>query len=312
MIEIWSVLAAIALILFALSAILTALHYPLHKDVFPQLAELEAPRSFYEGAYRELPVATTANDEYAELARAHALQAGIPNAVAAFVQRYGLSSARVLEVGCGSGLLQDLTHRYVGTDISLSAHRFLHKPFVQAPATQLPFADNTFDAIWSIWVLEHVTNPEQALQEIRRVVKDRGYVLLRPAWGVDSWASQGYEVRPYYDLGWRGRLVKASIPVRSSRWYKLLYTRQVRTLRTMFTVLSGRPSRLRYTRLQPNYSKFWVTDSDAAVSLDFYEVFLWFSSRGDDCVNCPSQTDLLLGRPAGRRDTIIVRVNKSS
>jgi ubiquinone/menaquinone biosynthesis C-methylase UbiE len=310
MIEI-CILASIVLPLLGLSAILTTVHYPLHRDVLPELSELKAPRSFYEGAYREPQVATADDDEYVSSAREHARRAGIVKTVETFVEEYGLTTASALEVGCGSGLLQDVTDRYVGIDLSLSARRFLRKPFVQASATQLPFPDNTFDAVWSIWVLEHVPNPEQALREIRRVVKDGGYVLLRPAWDVDSWASQGYEVRPYRDFGWKGKLIKASIPIRSSRWYKLLYARQVRMLRTLVTALSGDASQLRYKRLEPNYSRFWVTDSDAAVSLDFYEVFLWFRSRGDDCVNCPRQKDFLFGGPGGRLETMIVRVNKA-
>jgi SAM-dependent methyltransferase len=305
------VLAVLALIMFGLSAILTTMNYPPHKDVLPELSDLKAPRTFYEGAYREPQPTPTSDEDYVSSAREHARKAGIVKSVEAFVEEYGLRSASALEVGCGSGLLQDVTDRYVGIDLSLSAGRFLHRPFVQASATQLPFPDSAFDAVWSIWVLEHVPNPEQALQEIRRVVRDGGYVLLRPAWDVDSWASQGYEVRPYRDFGWKGKLIKASIPIRSSRWYKLLCARQVRTLRTLLTMLSGRASQLRYRRLKPNYSKFWVTDSDAAVSLDFYEVFLWFHSRGDECVNCPRQRDLLFGGPGGRLETMIVRLNKT-
>lgn len=305
------IFASIVLTLLGLSAILTALHYPLHKDVLPELSELETPRTFYEGAYRKLQVAPADHDDYVSSARDHARRAGIPKTVETFVEDFNLTTASALEIGCGSGLLQDVTDRYVGIDLSLSAHRFFRRPFVQASATQLPFPDNTFDAVWSIWVLEHVPNPEQALREIRRVVKDQGYVLLRPAWDVDSWASQGYEVRPYSDFGWKGKVIKASIPIRSSRWYKLLYVRQVRILRTLPTVLGGNPSQLRYTRLEPNYSKFWVTDSDAAVSVDFYEVFLWFKSRGDECVDCPRQKDLLFGGPGGRLETMVVRVNKS-
>jgi SAM-dependent methyltransferase len=307
-----AILASIALSLVALSAIMTVVCYPRHKDGQSNFVELEAPRGFYEGTYSAPELAGTENDEYVTLAREHARAAGVPETVASFVQEHRLDGANVLEVGCGSGLLQDLADGYVGMDLSLSANRFLHKPFIQASATHIPFADNSFDAVWSIWVLEHVINPEQALREIRRVVKDGGYILLRPAWEVDPWASQGYEVRPYRDFGWKGKLIKASIPIRSSRWYKLLYSRQTRIARTVVTALKDRPSQLHYKRLDPNYSKFWVTDSDAAVSLDFYEVFLWFSTRGDECLNCPSQKDLLFGGPGGRIETIIVRVNKSA
>src|SRR5262249_45007169 len=140
--------------------------------------------------------------------------------------------------------------------------------FVVASATDLPFRDDSFDVAWSIWVLEHVRNPERALNEIRRVVRHGGYVVLRPAWNCDSWAADGYEVRPFRDFGLKGKLVKASIPIRMSRWYSLLYSRQIRLIRTLATIARGRPSCLRYGRLTPNYDRYWVTDSDAVVSLD--------------------------------------------
>jgi SAM-dependent methyltransferase len=308
---------ALAWIVFgyvAVSLILTALHYPRNTDAAERACDGNTPREFYEGAYSEsssqTPVATD-DDEYGHSARDHARKAGIPGILKAFLREYNLTSASALEVGCGSGLLQDVTDHYVGMDLSFSASRFFHKPFVQGSATQMPFSDSTFDVAWSIWVVEHVPTPEQALSEIRRVVKDKGYILLRPAWNVDSWASEGYEVRPYSDFGFWGKLIKASIPIRSSKWYAVFHARQIRLLRTLLTKLSGKPSRLHYSRLNANYSTFWVTDSDAAVSLDFFEVYLWFHSRGDECVNCPSLKEMLIGRPGGRSENLIIRVNKS-
>ena len=54
------------------------------------------------------------------------------------VQKYGLSDKRVLDVGSGDGSLQDLVTDYTGLDISESARRFYHKPFVAASATSMP------------------------------------------------------------------------------------------------------------------------------------------------------------------------------
>jgi SAM-dependent methyltransferase len=244
------------------------------------------------------------------MAREHASAACVPQMVGSFLKKHQLEDRSVLEVGAGSGLMQDILPAYVGMDLSPTAQRFFHKPFVQASATNIPFPDNSFDGAWSIWVLEHIPNPGRALSEIRRVVKDGGYVLIRPAWNCDPWAADGYEVRPYSDFGLTGKLIKASIPIRLSRWYSLLYARQVRLLRTLFTVLSGKPSALHFARLKPNYDKYWVTDGDAAVSLDFYEVYLWFSSRGDECVNCPSRNALLFGPPGRRPEALIVRLRK--
>ena len=105
---------------------------------------------------------------------------------------------------------------YTGLDISPSVRRFYHKKFVLGSATSLPFPDDSFDGAWSIWVLEHVPNPEQALRELRRVMRNDGVVFLLPAWECASWNAEGYSVRPYSDFSIGGKLVKASIPIRSS------------------------------------------------------------------------------------------------
>jgi len=296
-----------------LSVLVTMLQYPYDVDG-ASFSDPEA-KQYYSDAYE---AALAPNDgrfvegeEYVQKARAHAQAAGIPRMVESFVKASGVEDGRVLEVGAGSGLLQDVVRRYVGVDVSSRARRFFHKPFLEASATALPFESNAFDAVWSIWVLEHIPNPEQALNEIRRVVKDGGHILLRPAWNCDSWAAEGYEVRPYSDFGFWGKLIKASIPLRASRWYSLFHSRQVRVLRTIQTALGGGPSRLHFRRLKPSYARYWVTDSDAVVSLDFFETYLWFASRGDSCVNCPSLSALLLGRPGLRDETLVIQVRKS-
>jgi len=43
----------------------------------------------------------------------------------------------------------------------------------------LPFEDNTFDAVLSDWVLEHVSAPDQFLREVHRVLKKGGVFLFR-------------------------------------------------------------------------------------------------------------------------------------
>jgi SAM-dependent methyltransferase len=302
------------LALLVASAVLTAVHYPYEVDA-PASLHTAAAREYYQDAYeRSSAVSSTGRfteeEEYVAKARAHAVAAGIPEIVADFAKTAGVTTGRALEVGAGSGLLQDTVQRYVGIDVSSRAKRFFHKPFVEASATALPFADDSFDAAWSIWVLEHVPNPEQALSEMRRVVRNGGCLLLRPAWDCDPWAAEGCEVRPYRDLSWTGRLMKASIPVVTSRWYSLLHSRQIRLLRTAITTVSGKPARLRFKRLTPNYEKYWVTDSDAVVSLDYYEMYLWFTSRGDECLNVPSRSALLWGAPGRRRQELVIRIRK--
>jgi ubiquinone/menaquinone biosynthesis C-methylase UbiE len=121
---------------------------------------------------------------------------------------------RVLEIGVGTGL--SLPHyppvdELVATEPSEPMLRRARRrareagrkvTFVEAPAEQLPFEDNSFDTVVSMLVLCTVEDPQRALQEIRRVLRPTGQFLfsehvrsdnarrarwqdrLEPIWGV--------------------------------------------------------------------------------------------------------------------------------
>jgi len=173
----------------------------------------------------------------------------------------------------------------------------------------MPFPDNSFDALWTFRVLEHIPNPERALLEMRRVVKSGGYILLDVANDVDRYAAQGYRVRPYSDFDIWGKIKKATIPVADSNAIINLYSHQIRVLRSLGTRLGGGPSRLRFTKIEANYDQYWVGDSDACTAVSFHELFRWFTSRGDQCDNCPKEWDLVFD--ISRHDNaMVIRVNK--
>ena len=202
-----------------------------------------------------------------------------------FVEQHQLENSLILEVGCGRGAFQDLVAHYVAVDLSEGVSRYLHKPFLCASATALPFQDTSFDAIWSIHVLEHVPNPEKALMEMRRVLKTGGLLFLAPAWYCRPWAAQGYAVRPYSDFGFTGKLIKALIPLRNSLIFRASYVIPRRLGRLILACLGVKQAHLRYKELSPNLEIFWTEDSDAVNSLDPFDVIAWFSWRGDQCLN---------------------------
>jgi ubiquinone/menaquinone biosynthesis C-methylase UbiE len=97
---------------------------------------------------------------------------------------------RVLDVGCGTGfategLLRETEHVH---GLDQSAHQLSkayekfgkHGPvrFYRGDAERLPFADDTFDVVWSSGSIEYWPNPVEALSELRRVAKPGGQVLV--------------------------------------------------------------------------------------------------------------------------------------
>jgi hypothetical protein len=127
---------------------------------------------------------------------------------------------------------------------------------------------------------------------------------LLPEWNCAPWLADGYEVRPYSDFGVGGKLIKASIPLRTATLFNFATYLPIRAARTAAARLG--PTRLHYRRLQPNYEKYWMPDSDAVSSIDSHEALLWFLSRGDECLNC---TGSLLHFPFSATP-LIIRVHK--
>jgi ubiquinone/menaquinone biosynthesis C-methylase UbiE len=101
------------------------------------------------------------------------------------VLRPFVDGARVLEVGCGTGLiLGRLAERAAGAwglDLSpgmLRAARQRGLDVVLGSATQLPFADASFDLVCSFKVLAHVPDIRAALAEVARVTRPGGSMVL--------------------------------------------------------------------------------------------------------------------------------------
>jgi ubiquinone/menaquinone biosynthesis C-methylase UbiE len=100
-----------------------------------------------------------------------------------FVKKFG-ESRRVLEVGCGTGLILERIARFAafaeGVDLSPGMLRHAEARGLkvrEASANALPFADQSFDVTCSFKVLPHVPDLEGALQEMARVTKPGGYVI---------------------------------------------------------------------------------------------------------------------------------------
>jgi SAM-dependent methyltransferase len=121
-----------------------------------------------------------------------------------------LASARVLDIGCGTGFT--LTRlpagvRSVGLDaspaaLSLARERAPGSSFVRGSAYALPFADGSFDAVLALDVLEHLDDDLAAARELRRVLAPGGAAIVTvPAFqGLWSAHDEALEHRRRYRL----------------------------------------------------------------------------------------------------------------
>src|SRR5690349_8043128 len=126
------------IVLIAASTSLTIANYPRTVDnLTPE--DLSTARKDYRAFYED-SYSTADNTVDAKIEKSYNERGGpevvrpeddvhlIP--VKDFVQRYGVSNRRVLEIGAGPGRLQDVVDNYTALDISSSARRFYHKPLV--------------------------------------------------------------------------------------------------------------------------------------------------------------------------------------
>jgi SAM-dependent methyltransferase len=94
-----------------------------------------------------------------------------------------IKERRVLDVGCNIGYLLTGLSKYcksaTGVDIEPLESEILGGfKFVRSDCHTLPFEDKSFDLVISLGMLEHVTNYEGAILEMKRVLSDEGYLFL--------------------------------------------------------------------------------------------------------------------------------------
>jgi len=80
-----------------------------------------------------------------------------------FVRAIHHSKGSVLDLGAGKVELADTTVDIEGEpDLKCDLNEF---PY--------PFDENEYDTIWAIHVLEHLEEPEKAIEEMKRIAKER-------------------------------------------------------------------------------------------------------------------------------------------
>ncbi len=133
-------------------------------------------------------------------------------------------TGRVLENGCGVGIylqhLMPLAGSIIGLEYDKERAREAHSqaPYlINGASEQLPFLTDSFDVILSHEVLEHVRDDHRSVEEMVRVLKPGGVIVLFvPNLGYP------YETHGIY---WRGQYYFGNIPLvhyLPSRWRQRL------------------------------------------------------------------------------------------
>ncbi len=132
------------------------------------------------------------------------------------IRKYVVDSARILDVGCGTGLALETIFNekkfVVGVDFSIEMLKrangsFDERPFVVADADNLPFREESFDLVISFTLLQNMPEPKKTVSEMNRVVSPGGKVIatvLKKKYSPDivrSWfKSAGLDILDYGEI----------------------------------------------------------------------------------------------------------------
>jgi ubiquinone/menaquinone biosynthesis C-methylase UbiE len=101
------------------------------------------------------------------------------------VRKHAPGKPKVLDLGCGTGVVSkemQATSSTFGLDFSVQALNFCQERglprLVHGDAQRLPYTDNSFDAITSLDVFEHLPDDVEAFKESYRVLKPGGQMIL--------------------------------------------------------------------------------------------------------------------------------------
>lgn len=107
---------------------------------------------------------------------------------------------KVLDVGCGNGYFLkyvSLTRDWelFGVDqsekaIEVARSRVPEAQLFTADVEKLPFRDNGFDIVFCMETLEHLSRPERAINEMKRVVRPGGKIVVQVPYKDDIPSSE--------------------------------------------------------------------------------------------------------------------------
>jgi SAM-dependent methyltransferase len=92
-----------------------------------------------------------------------------------------INNKKVLDFGCGDGRYKKYVipnNEYIGIDVAESGHGSNKNYDVLYNKKEIPFKDETFDAIIFTEVLEHIEDVDLTISELNRVLKTNGKLFV--------------------------------------------------------------------------------------------------------------------------------------
>jgi len=124
------------------------------------------------------------NNQYYEIAGRGSSSVDYPADI--YIRKYGSKANKILDIGCGEGtrlnLISNPKALKVGVDVSSLAIKICKKkyPKIQSKVVgiKLPYKNNSFDFVYSAFVLEHTNQTEEFIKEAVRVLSKNGIILF--------------------------------------------------------------------------------------------------------------------------------------
>lgn len=204
----------------------------------------------------------------------------------------GLSGSRCLDIGCGTGgtmlALKDLGE-FVGLDQSILAAQYARmrtgNPVLVGTGTCIALKSASFDCVLALDVFEHIENDEEAVREIKRVLKSGGILIATVPCHQCLFSEHDralHHVRRYSRNRIISILESTGFVIERVTWINM----------TLFPMVA-------IHRLITRFVKVGVKPkSDASISLGFFnEIFKWIMLREASIlkrINLPFGLSLLL------------------
>lgn len=131
-----------------------------------------------------------------------------------FVRNFAPKNSKLLDIGCGSGWSTFFLSKNNIECVGMDLHKDGYEPnqreflkFIQGSVLEIPFEDKHFDVTTTNECLEHVPDPEKALDEMVRVTKRGGHIIIVGP----NLLSLGHSARALFKYVWQHKPISRII-----------------------------------------------------------------------------------------------------